>query len=361
MPTLQALPIGEKIFVKGSGKDPYEVRNDSGVIYCSCPAWRTMGGQNDTRACKHILANVDPQYIPHAALVRAGRVKEGVVSTVTAFKDSLKTPEVKKPKPSILLANPWTPEIDPAGWWMSEKLNGVRGYWDGEKFLSRDGNVFYAPDWFRKALPRNVLDGELWMGREKFQATVSAVRKLVPNDTEWKQIQFRVYDAPMAFGSFESRMEFLKTLHASRHDPEVPVWSVLKQERCHSVEHMILYLDDLVSQGAEGVMLRQYGSHYDGSDSGSHSSTLLKVKRFYDAEAEVVGYEKGKGKHKGVVGALQCRMIPEGLEFKVGTGLTDDERRNPPTIGAKITYKYTEKSDKGVPKYASFVAVRDYE
>ena len=67
---------------------------------------------------------------------------------------------------------------DPKGWLMSEKLDGVRCYWDGQKMSTRNGNAFFPPAWFIKDLPTDLaLDGELWSKRSDFQKIVSIVRK----------------------------------------------------------------------------------------------------------------------------------------------------------------------------------------
>ena len=107
------------------------------------------------------------------------------------------------------------------------------------------------------------------------------------------------------------------------------------------------------SLGGEGLMLRQPGSKYETG----RSATLLKVKTFKDAEAEVIGHQAGAGRHKGRLGALLVRL-PDGTEFSVGTGLSDAERASPPGIGTVVTFRYQELSDGGVPRFPSYVGVR---
>lgn len=68
---------------------------------------------------------------------------------------------------------------DPTGWWISEKLDGVRCYWNGASFISRQGHAYDVPSFFVDGLPNDVsLDGELWVGRKAFQECVSIVRCL---------------------------------------------------------------------------------------------------------------------------------------------------------------------------------------
>ena len=72
----------------------------------------------------------------------------------------------------------------PVGWYMSEKYDGYRAMWDGKRFVSRQGNVYNAPEWFTKHLPKDVvLDGELYAGRDNFQQC-GAVRHKVPVDKD---------------------------------------------------------------------------------------------------------------------------------------------------------------------------------
>lgn len=331
---MKTLKENESIFVQGSGKKPYEIKKVGGVISCSCMAWRNLGGPIDTRVCKHIKANVDPSsLLPQAA--------KSIDTSVAP------TPKEKKDAPELLLAHKWTDE-DPTGWWISEKLDGVRALWDGEKFISRLGNVYHAPAWFKTEMPKGIkLDGELFAGHKKFDQTVGTVKKLVPNDDEWKNIVFCVFDTLDATGViFEFRMSFLNKLHVNNPSK---FWKVLEQTKCTGTEHVLEELAKVESRGVEGLMLRAPNSMYESG----RSSTLLKVKTFFDAEAFVIGIEPGKGKHKGRMGALICETN-EGVEFKVGSGFTDKERENPPKIRDVITYKYQELTKTGVPRFPTF-------
>ena len=222
----------------------------------------------------------------------------------------------------------------------------MRAYWDGKRLLSRQGNEFYAPDWFTAGLPPTPVDGELWIGRKQFQQTVSIVRRQDRGD-QWKAIRYLVFDAPQTTGGFEQRMAALKEVIARLKNTPV---TLLQQFRCRGISHMTEELDRINALGGEGLMLRQPESCYEAG----RSMTLLKVKRFHDAEAIVIGHETGKGKHKGRLGSLRVRL-PDGVEFSVGTGMTDAERKNPPCIGTTITFRYQELSDGGVPRFPSFV------
>jgi len=252
----------------------------------------------------------------------------------------------------LLLANKWDIETgpDPTGWWISEKLDGVRTYYDGKRMISRLGNPFTPPDWFLEKLPEDVtLDGELFGGRQEFQSTVSVVKTI--NSPHWKKITFQVFDIPSkADEPFEDRIEFLKKLFGKdgSHASEFVV--VVEHEQAKDRQHVLDKLKEVESLGGEGLMLRKPASVYEGR----RSSTLLKIKTFYDAEAVVTGYVPGKGKHAGSTGALKCKMA-SGKTFNVGTGLSDKQRKNPPKVGAIISYRFQELTRDGVPRFPSYI------
>ena len=331
------LKDGESIEMPGSGSRPYVIKNTGGVYSCSCPAWRNQSAGIERRTCKHIRK------------LRGDAAEEARIGGALPAKPATAAGDDEAGGPPILLAETWDNAADLTGWWMSEKLDGVRAYWDGKQFLSRQGNVYHAPDWFAEGLPPVPLDGELWIDRKKFQRTVGIVRRQDKTDL-WKEVRFVVFDAPATGGPFETRLAALKAGMAQR----TPRYAtVLDHAPCTGVDHLRAELARVTGLGGEGLMLRQPASAY----AAGRSATLLKVKTFLDAEAVVVGHEPGKGKHKGRLGALLVRL-PSGKEFAVGTGFSDKQRASPPAVGATITFRYQELSDGGVPRFPSFVGVR---
>ena len=251
----------------------------------------------------------------------------------------------------VLLAKPWAGQ-DPTGWWMSEKLDGVRAVWHGGAFYSRNGNVFHCPEWYRRFLPNVSIDGELFIGRGKFQDTVSIVRS--HEDKGWGRVLFHAFDlypstANVEEATFERRQRALAgiTTKPIVHVPQV---------KCEGAAHLTAFVDKVLAAGGEGAMLREPASYYEKK----RSATLLKVKRFHDLEARVTGHVPGKGKHLGRLGALSC-LAPNGAAFEVGTGFTDAERHEPPAVGASVTVRFQELTKDGVPRFPVYVAVRDYE
>jgi DNA ligase-1 len=259
------------------------------------------------------------------------------------------------PVPAVLLAKKYKAQ-DPSCYWMSEKLDGVRAIWDGTTFWSRAGNEFNAPAWFREGMPRNtVLDGELFAGRGLFRDTISAVRRKIPNDKQWKQIRYLAFDVPLVPGTFEQRMAELNTVVARA--PKKSHLEVVVQKVCGGQRALDAFHRQLEAKGGEGVMLRLKGSPYEHK----RSSTLLKVKNFIDDEARIIGYQDGAGKHTGVLGAYHAELLSSGARFRVGTGLTDKHRRNPHKLGTVITVRYFELTPDGKPRFPVYIAARDYE
>jgi len=255
----------------------------------------------------------------------------------------------EKQTPQLLLANVWDSSIDPTGWWMSEKYDGLRGYWDGHKLWTRQGNLIHAPDYFLTELPRDIaLDGELWIGYGKFEETVSIVRSQAPDD-RWKQVRFMVFDAPRTKGTFEERMQFLRATL-----PEESCYiRVVAQKRCQGTAQLLAERDRIVRLGGEGLMLRQPQSLYEAG----RSPSLLKVKPYDDAEATVIAHEPGKGKYVGKLGALRVRT-DDGREFSIGSGFTDAERESPPPLGTVVTYRFEGLTANGLPRFPSYFRVR---
>jgi DNA ligase-1 len=330
------LEDGESVEMQGSGSKPYVLANSGGVYSCTCPAWRNQSAGIERRTCKHLRK------------LRGDAAEEARLGGALPAKPVRRKADGTEDEsaPPLLLAESWDNASDLTGWWLSEKLDGVRAWWDGKQFLSRQGNLYHAPDWFTAGLPDTPLDGELWIDRKAFQRTVSIVRRQDKSD-HWKQIRFLIFDAPAESGPFERRLESLRKSFARWRSEQR---ELLEQSLCKGVDHLRSELERVESMGGEGLMLRQPGSEYVAG----RSSTLLKIKTFHDAEGVVIGHEAGKGKHAGRLGALVIRL-PDGKTFSVGTGFKDRERLAPPPLGATIMFRYQELSDGGIPRFPSFV------
>ncbi|TFK20564.1 DNA ligase/mRNA capping enzyme [Coprinopsis marcescibilis] len=310
-------------------------------------------GPVNARTCKHLQELFGAQYEYERVMWKN---PDGDVPKIKVEEDDDESapPSSKKQIPDLLLANKYDPaSTDPAGWWISEKLDGVRTYFDGTTFWSRLGNPFTPPSWFIKDLPKDItLDGELFGGRGQFQSTVSIVKTV--NSPHWQNITFEIFDTP-SHGDlpFETRIKTLQTIFGSSDTEgthQCAHVKVVEHVAARDHAHVLERLKEVEELGGEGVMLREPDSKYQGS----RSNTLLKVKTFYDAEAVVTGYAPGKGRNAGTTGALMCRM-ESGKTFNVGTGLSDKQRRNPPKVGSIIVYRFQELTRDKVPRFPSFV------
>lgn len=252
--------------------------------------------------------------------------------------------------PALLLAEVYRPGMPLAGWWISEKYDGMRARWDGQQLWSRGGERITAPAWFTAGWPPQPMDGELWAGRGRFEFTVSTVRRQQPQDKDWREIRFMVFDLPAQAGTFDERLSVLKRLLPL---PAAPWLLPVAQQAATTHAALMALLDKTMKLGGEGLMLHRGASLYRAERSGD----LLKVKPHQDAEAVVIGHVPGRGKHAGRLGALEVRL-PDGRRFRLGSGFTDAQRRNPPPVGATITYRHDGFSASGLPRFARFVRER---
>ena len=263
---------------------------------------------------------------------------------------ALPTITVAAEPPAILLAEVYRNQVDVAQYLASEKLDGVRAIWDGETLRFRSGKEISAPRWFVDGLPKRPLDGELWIARGTFDRLSGIVRKDVPDDNEWRQVRYMIFELPGAPGTFAQRAALIRDTvkHA-----DVPWLSEIEQFRVVDRNSLKIRMQQVVKTGGEGLMLHRADAHYEAG----RSDTLLKMKPWEDAEAVAIGHVPGKGKYAGMLGALRVRTS-DGREFSLGTGFTDEQRRNPTPVGAVVTYRYHDLTAGGLPRFASFLRIR---
>jgi len=298
----------------------------------------------------------------------------------------------------VMLAHKFDPEITKqhiGGWWYSEKLDGERCFWDGgvsrnlpkadvpyancakdaryEKpqiatgLWSRYGAVIHAPDWFLDALPAVPLDGELFaLNQQKRQFTHSTIKKIIPVDSEWREITYMVFDSPPPNTIFRDGIidttNFKKIFKncdtwwwshahsagirwfAKTDTPFLTTYAMLKQYLMHAPDIVRLHnqfelpfsmplglkiLEQRMSQvldwGGEGLMIRNPQKCYECG----RVHHLLKIKPFDDMEGTVIGYITGRetalgSKLLGMMGALILRL-DDGVRLEL-SGFTDSER-----------------------------------
>lgn len=255
------------------------------------------------------------------------------------------------PAPAMLLAGVYAEHIDLSRYWVSEKHDGVRAQWDGKTLRFRGGGSVPAPGWFIAGFPATPLDGELWIGRDGFDALSGTVRKLDPVDAEWRQVRYLIFELPGATGDFSARIQKMNALVAQA---GVPWLQAVEQFRATDRAELMRRLDSVTRAGGEGLMLHRADAPY----LTGRSDVLLKLKPWQDAEAVVVGYKPGKGKYQGMTGALEMEM-PDGRRFRIGSGLSDALRHLPPSIGSRITYRYQHLTKNGMPRFPRYLRVRE--
>lgn len=239
-------------------------------------------------------------------------------------------------------------------WMWSEKLDGIRGRWTGKEMLTKGGNKINIPSYFLNNFPPFPLDGEIWGGRQTFEKTSSIVATS-SHDKGWDKLQYGIFDAPEQGIIIENRLEKAKMWFAT-HPSEYAF--IIPQHRLSSKEELAEKLNEIERLGGEGIIVVKRGSMY----TNGRSVDILKVKNFEDAEAIVIGYTPGKGKHQGKMGSLIVELVKDRkIVFKIGTGFSDAVRKTPPPVGAMITFKYTGKYVSGKPKFPSFIRVRNVD
>ncbi len=252
---------------------------------------------------------------------------------------------------SVLLAKSAPSNIDPAGYLVSEKLDGVRALWDGKALRFRSGRLIAVPGWFSAKLPTTPLDGELWIARGQFDALSGTVRKIKPLDAEWQKVNYMVFELPAGSGDFKDRALALDSIVNTVAWPQL---QAIEQTAIANRATLQAKLDDVVQGGGEGLMLHLASAPV----ATGRSDALLKLKPVQDAEATVVGHVAGEGKYARMTGALDVKTT-DGQRFKLGTGLSDAQRKHPPAIGSSVTYTYRDLTSSGKPRFASFLRVHE--
>lgn len=239
-----------------------------------------------------------------------------------------------------------------SGWLASEKLDGVRAYWDGENLLSRQGKKLNAPQSFTKNFPKFALDGELYAKELKFEEIQASVMDKLPDEKAWGRLKFHIFDVPEASGGLLDRLEVLAKFLKNEPNDNL---TIIKQIKMRDNAQFLKFTKDIIAKGGEGAVVREPNAAYDRG----RSQNVLKYKKFNDAECVVVAHKVGQGKFSGLLGSVVCENLSNKKRFKIGSGFSDKERANPPKIGSVITYKYQNLTAKGLPRFPVFLRVRE--
>lgn len=252
------------------------------------------------------------------------------------------------------------------GWLASEKLDGVRAYWDGRNLLSRNGKIIATPGGWSAHFPPFALDGELYTARGEFEKIQSIVMDKTPNEAAWSEIKFYVFDVPEASGGLLERLSELEKFIAKNPQAGQNL-KIIKQVKVKDNAEFEAFAEAVIAKGGEGAVVREPNAPYEQK----RSKNALKYKKFKDAECEVIAVNKGSGKYEKFVGSLTCKALggkddkeragepKEGTTFKIGSGLSDKNRQDPPKIGSIITYKFQNLTANGKPRFPIFLRVRE--
>jgi len=234
-------------------------------------------------------------------------------------------------------------------YYISEKLDGMRGYWDGEQLFTRQGNLINSPIWFTQGWPTKPMDGELWIKPDSFQETISCVRKYIAGQC-WQKVHFMIFDLPKHGGRFAERVQRMQNISLQTSSPYL---KAIKQYKVSNLTELDNRLNQVINNKGEGLMLHLASAYYHIG----RTASLLKLKKHQDGEAMVIEHISGRGKYQHMLGAIKVKTS-EGIIFKIGSGFTEQERTTPPAIGTLITYKYNGLTKAGKPRFARFWRIR---
>lgn len=252
--------------------------------------------------------------------------------------------------PPVELVDVYHGGVDLSRYWVSEKFDGVRGYWDGHHLLTREGTVIRVPAWFTRHWPDSPMDGELWAGYGRFERASAIVRSAGPDDPAWHEISYRIFDLPAQAGDFDARVPAIRRIVAAIGDP----WVVaIRQFRVANTAQLHAALQRVLDKRGEGLVLHRGDLPYRAG----RGVGLLKLKPYEDAEAKVVAIKPGQGRLAGMMGSIEVRT-PDGRRFAIGSGFSDEDRANPPPLGSWITYRFNGRTNTGLPRFARFLRRR---
>lgn len=276
-----------------------------------------------------------------------------VVAALAAGVDSVAIQAPSVMPPALMLAKDWHADLDPNGFLVSEKLDGVRALWDGQALRFRSGRRIAAPDWFVAAFPATPLDGELWLGRRNFDRLSGMVRRGVAIEAEWREIRYMIFDLPGDASPFGERSARVRAVVAAAQQPWLQAVAQTRVADRATLQRQLL---QTVNAGGEGLMLHRA----DALWAPGRSEALRKFKPLPDEDARVIAHLPGKGRNQGRMGALLLEM-PGGQRFALGTGFSDAQREAPPPVSAFVTYRYRDRTPAGLPRFASFLRLREAE
>jgi len=247
---------------------------------------------------------------------------------------------------------------NPTGWYMSEKLDGMKGRWIGGAFVTRSGQKIEAPDWFIKLLPEFDVDGELYFGKNSFHRTGSL--RSTSNSKSWEQVVFNIFDViDYKLTWLERQQKLIEEIKDS------DTVKLVRWKKIKSLQHLEEKYQKIVANFGEGIVLADpWGLYQDG-----HVNQILKYKAVQDCEAVIIGYRTDDNETR--LASFDVHPINEQTQkpntkitFNIGTGLKVTQRynfRERFPIGTVVTYTYELMGKNGKPRTPVFKGKRaDY-
>lgn len=247
-------------------------------------------------------------------------------------------------------------EID--SFMVSEKFDGIRGIWDGENMFSKRGNILPIPHCFSQNLVHlglkngEFVEGELWIDYGAFEAISGLLNRKNIACEDFRSVKFLIFNAQLGNKSdFSQNLAEIKLRLDSAKGKDLAQIQVIPQHKFRKIADLKDFFNAVVAKGGEGVIVRD-------------STTAYKLKAQNDAECKIIDFSRGKGRLSGKVGAIICESLEDknsgikgGKIFRIGSGLSDEMRTNPPKIGTIITYKFSGISKNGIPKHTRFLCI----
>lgn len=278
-----------------------------------------------------------------------GLMKRIILALVLCCAVTVVTAKTLADKPDLFLLKTYNNNQNVVGWVMSEKFDGVRGFWDGRQLLTRGGKALNPPAWFVANYPPFAIDGELWTKRADFENIVSIVRRKKA-DNRWKNISHQIFEVPNQTGGLFNRLAVLKKYLAAHPNSAI---KIIKQIPIKKQTQLAVYLAKITAKGGEGVVVRNPDTPYQVG----RLSSAFKLKKYLDSECLVQKILIGKGRNADRMGSILCQT-KEGKNIKIGSGFSDKMRENPPLVGSEITFKYYGLTRKGKPRFPVFLRIR---
>lgn len=241
-------------------------------------------------------------------------------------------------------------------YFVSEKFDGIRALWDGQNMFSKSGKILAIPRCFSEKLAvldlqkGEFVEGELWIDYGAFEVISSIARRKNPTCEDFSKVKYLIFNAHLGESSdfFANLTKIQSILDSQDLAQEI---QVITQHKFATQKELSDFFNAVIAKGGEGVIVRD-------------SRVAFKLKPQNDAECKIVDFSRGKGRIRGKVGAIICEALADknsgikcGVIFRIGSGLSDEMRENPPKIGTIITYKFSGVSKNGIPKHTRFLRI----